>query len=245
MSQTGIFMKINQDKTILITGASQGIGRRLAVHFAPQCKELILMARNAENLAKTSKLIEEKGGSCNTFSVDLSELKSLQAFKDDLGTTSLDVLINNAADVTSKPFSDTSLEEIHRTIQTNVTGVLQLIHLLLPNLNPSATIVNISSLAGYKANPSQTVYSISKKAVNGISEALQSDLGPKGHSVLNVALGSVALTDKPDTGQSGITKTMNKIQWAIENNRHELFMDPKSKWLMRLYGAFPSLARLR
>jgi short-subunit dehydrogenase len=238
-------MKINQEITILITGASQGIGRKLAVHFAPQCKELILVARNTENLEETKKLVEENRGRCRTCSLDLSQLDSLRTFKDQLENAPIDILINNAADVTSKPFSETTLEEIQRLIQTNVTGVLQLIHLLLPNLNTPAVIVNISSLAGYKSNPSQTVYSISKKAVNGISDALQSDLGQNGKTVLNVALGSVALTDEPAPGQSGITKTMNAIQRAIETGQHDLFMDPKSKWLMRLYGAFPSLARLR
>ena len=162
-------MKIDQDKTILLTGASRGIGRKLAVHFAPQCGELILIARNSEKLKETSALVEKAGGNCRSYPVDLSRVDSIQALKDYLGNTPLDVLINNAADVTSKPLSETTLEETQRLIQTNVIGVLQLVQLLLPNLNSPATNVNVSSLAGYKPNPSQTVYSISKKAVNGIS----------------------------------------------------------------------------
>jgi len=238
-------MNIDTDKTILVTGASQGIGRKLAIHFARQCKELILMARNLDNLEETRRLVEEAGGTARVFSLDLSRLESIQEMNSGLGDASIDIIINNAADVTSKPFSETSLEEIDHLIQTNVTGVLQLVHVLLPRLNPASTIVNISSLAGYKSNPTQTVYSVSKTAVNGMSDALRADLGRDGHHVLNVALGSVALDDSPAPGQSSISVTLNCIQRAIESDEAELFMDPRSKLLMRLYAAFPFLSRMR
>lgn len=177
------------ESTVLITGASQGIGRHLAVHFGSKCGKVILWARNAEGLAATRRLVEEAGGRCATNAFDLTDLNSIQASVDALAleNDTVDVLINNAADVTSKPMLETSTAEINRLVGTNVTGPLQLCRLLLSDMieRGSGTIVNISSLAGYKTNPAQTVYSVTKKAVNGVPEALRAELTGESVSVVS------------------------------------------------------------
>ena len=101
------------------------------------------------------------------------------------------------------------------------------------------TIVNISSLAGYKPNPTQTVYSIAKGALNATSEALRAELGPRGVHIVNVALRSGG------TGpMKGPAETVaQRIERAIANREPEIFFYRSSKWLMRLYAAFPFLTR--
>ena len=100
-------------------------------------------------------------------------------------------------------------------------------------------IVNISSLAGYKPNPTQTVYSIAKGALNAISEALRAELGPRGVHIVNVALMSVG------TGpmKVPVETVAQRIERAIANREPKIFFYRRSKWLMRLYAAFPSLTR--
>lgn len=149
-------------------------------------------------------------------------------------------LINNAADVTSKPFSDTTPDEIDSLIRANVTGPLQLTRLLLPQLQTTrGAVVNVSSLAGYKANPTQTVYSVSKGAVNAMTEALNAELRRGGVHFVNIALASVG------TGPGQVTESevARRIAQAMDDGAHEVYFSALTKWLMRTYSFFPALKR--
>ncbi len=238
-----------RDKTVLITGASQGIGQYLCVHFARKGARMIGVARSESGLRKTAGLVSDAGGRFDWHIADLSDAASLKALatalqEDDAG---VDVLIHNAADVTSKSFEDTSLDEMDRLVATNVTGPLQLTKLLLPLMadRGDPSIVTISSLAGYKPNPAQTVYSVTKWAVNGLAHALRAELGPRGFHVLNVALSSVGTKDATEPGQVPVADFAQALERAIERREDELFLSGASKWLMRLYQLYPPLAKVR
>ena len=236
-------------KTILITGASQGLGQFLAVHFAKKGNRLLLLARNEEGLKDTLKEVEAAGGSGFYYITDLSDTQSLIKTAEVIESQvkKIDLLIHNAADVTSKPFLETELSEMAQLIQTNVTGPLQLTRLLLPlmELSREPSIVHLSSLAGYKPNPSQTVYSITKTAVNGMSDALRVELQPLGIHVLNVGLSSVSTASDLKRGQVHAERYAHLLESAIFNQQDELFLSPLNKWLMRLYKFFPGLMKLR
>jgi len=236
-----------QGETVLITGASQGIGRALALHFAPRCAMTYLVARNEERLAETVALVEKAGGACSPIVADLRDPQSLQRVAEAVDKAGVSVLINNAADVTSKPFQQTSLEEIDSLLRTNVIGPLQLTRLLVPKMieQGHGAIVNVSSLAGYKANPTQTVYSISKSSVNAMSEALRKELAPSGIRVVTLALPSVALEGEPTTGHVPVAEVCASIERAIERGEREVFFSLASRWLMRLYRAFPALSDVK
>lgn len=231
------------DSTILITGASRGLGRALARHFADRCRHIVVTGRSEQTLAHTVEDVRGQAGSCTPIVSDLRSQPDLERIRDSLqdAGAQLDVLIHNAADVTSKPFADTSPEEIESLIQTNVIGPLQLTRLLLPLMNESEArrIVWISSLAGYKPNPTQTVYSISKFAVNGAALALRTDLGPQAYSILNVPLSSIEFGAESRSGTVLATRACEKIERAIARKQRELFLSPVSRALMRFYGLFP------
>lgn len=231
-----------QDKVIAITGATGTVGQGLARHFASRGARLVLTARDQERLDALAKSLPP--GKVHAKSADLSDpdsLRALEAFLRD-AFPHLDVLINNAADITSKPLMETSLEEIDAQIRTNVTGTLLLCRLLVPLMQDGMKrIVNISSLAGYKPNPAQTVYSISKSGVNAISAALQAELRAQGFCVLNVAL--MGIGDGPR--QVPVADFASRLERAVERRQHELFLYRRTEWLMRLYGLIPALARLR
>src|SRR5690554_1407468 len=93
-------------KRALITGASQGIGRRLAVHLARRGAEVWLAARNTDGLAETLRMVEDAGGVGHASPCDLRDVNAIQAFAE--RADPIDLLIHNAADVTSKPFTETS-----------------------------------------------------------------------------------------------------------------------------------------
>ena len=236
-------------KTVLVTGASQGIGQYLCLHFAKKSARVIGVARSESGLRETAALVSDAGGRFDWHTADVSDVESLKALAITLKdfNVGIDVLIHNAADVTSKCFEDTSLDEMDRLVRTNLTGPLQLTRLLLPLMadrtNPS--IVTISSLAGYKPNPAQTVYSVTKWAMNGLAQALRADLGPKGFHVLNVALSSVGTKHETRPGQVPVADFAQALERAIERREDELFLSGASKWLMRLYQLYPPLARVK
>jgi len=171
--------------------------------------------------------------------------RMVEAIRDRFG--GVDILINNGADLTSKPFLETSLEAIDDLMRTNVTGLLQLTRLVAPMMaeRGSGLIVNVSSLAGSKPNVTQTVYSISKTGVNGASEALGADLRRYGIHVMNVHLPSVSAEEPTPAGQVPAAVYARKLERAMARRMPELYLSVVTKWLMRLYKFYPPLARIR
>lgn len=235
------------EKTFLITGATGQVGGALARILGPRCAKVFLTGRRVDVLQEVVEAVRAAGGTCEGIPADLGDVESLRTLAEAAvgGGGSVDVLINNAADVTSKPFTETSLAEIEAIIHANVIGALQLTRLLLPSMleRGAGAIVNISSLAGYKPNPTQTVYAISKAAVNGMSDALRAEVRGTGVHVMNVGLSSVA-TDAASQGGVPVERFASALEKALEKRQDELFLSPLSKWLMRLYKFLPFLARL-
>jgi short-subunit dehydrogenase len=238
-----------QNTTILITGASQGIGQRLAIYFAKMGAEIIIAARSQPKLDETLNLITAVGGKATPLIVDLAKVDSIEYLAQKIKALGkhVDILINNAANCNSKPLLETSLEEIDSIIRTNVIGCFQLCRLIAPTMinRGGGVIVNISSLAGYNPNPAQTVYSTSKAAVNALSEALRDELAPRGIQVINVAMESLNLEQEKVSAHITVDQFAKRLELAIEQQENELFLSNSKKWLMRLYKFLPILPRLR
>ncbi|MCC6797844.1 MAG: SDR family NAD(P)-dependent oxidoreductase [Candidatus Hydrogenedentes bacterium] len=226
-------------QTILITGATGTVGSGLAPYFAARGHRVILTARDRTRLDQLSASLKN----APAYTADLSDTDSLESLvaQLQLDEHAIDVLINNAADVTSKPFLETSLEEIDSIVRTNITGTIQLSRLIGADMavRGRGAIVNISSLAGYKPNPAQTVYSITKGALNVTSEALRAELAPRGVHLVNVALMGVGT----EAMKIPVETVAQRIERAIANREPEIFFYRSSKFLMRLYSAFPFLTR--
>ncbi len=238
------------EQSILITGASRGIGAYLARYFAPRAAHTAIVARDGDAIDRLAGELSRDGNRVDAFACDLRDSDALRELVERRLTRPIDVLINNAADTTSKPFRETSLEEIDSLIRTNVTGPLQLARLVAPGMQQrgGGAIVNLSSLAGYKSNPTQTVYSISKGAVNAMSDGLRRELGPLGISgppgirVINLALPSVSIDGIAQPGAIPVERVARTIERAISGQETaEVFFSPVSRWLMRAYRAFRGL----
>lgn len=170
------------DKVVLITGASSGLGESSARLLASRGAKLVLVARRAERLEQLVNEIRAAGGDAVYQVADVSRAADLVAAVQ-LAVSQygrLDVMINNAGLMAIAPMSECRTDEWDRMIDINIKGVLYGIAAALPvfEAQQSGHFINISSVAGIKVfSPGGTVYSGTKFAVRAISEGLRHEVG--------------------------------------------------------------------
>src|ERR1700733_10159577 len=166
-----------KDKIVIITGASSGIGKSLAVEFAKRGANLVLGARQYVTLCEITQGLEQQYNikaiavQCDvTIEEDCAHL-----IKQTLVTFSkIDVLINNAGISMRALFNDTSVEVLKKVMDVNFWGTVYCTKYALPEiLKTKGSVVGVSSIAGYKGLPGRTGYSASKFAMNGFLDALR------------------------------------------------------------------------
>jgi len=176
--------------TAVVTGASRGIGRAVAVRLAGNHR-VIAVARDAKRLRELSEEIGSSGGECRSLVVDLAKPTAIEeVFKG----IEADVLVNNAGVITKKPFTDLTSAEWHEMMDVNVNALFHVTRQLLPGMiaRRRGHIVNIASIAGRSAFPGGTGYVATKHAVLGFSESLMLEVREFGVKVSVVMPGSVA-----------------------------------------------------
>jgi uncharacterized protein len=171
--------------TVLITGASGGIGYELAKLFAKDHHNLVLVARNGPRLAQVADELQRQFGiTVKTFALDLTEPTAPQSLFARLQGegTAVGVLVNNAGYGRFGEFAEVLLEESLGQIQLNVTALTELTKLFLgPMLaRRSGKIMNVASTAGFQPGPLMAVYYATKAYVISFSEALANELADKG-----------------------------------------------------------------
>lgn len=169
------------DKVAVITGASDGIGKEIALKLAEKGVNLILLARNEKRLFEVCEKAKTLGSKkCKYYVCDLTSKKAIkqtvESIKNDF--SAVDILINNAGIWhTPKDISEFDVDEIETIISANLTGHIQLTSLIASILKKQkeAAIVNISSRSGYTAYAGQSVYGASKWGMTGFTEILKID----------------------------------------------------------------------
>lgn len=187
----------NNYKTILITGASAGIGEAVAYKFASEGYDLILLARRKDKLSELQECLhQEFGVNVNTFGVDVRDNQALE----ELFRThrpifeKTDVLINNAGLAAGmSKIQDGDLLNWERMIDTNIKGLLYISRQVLPILvkKASGLVVNVASIAGREVYPNGNVYCATKSAVKTLSQSMAIDLNGTGVKVSNIDPGMV------------------------------------------------------
>ncbi|NWF66318.1 MAG: SDR family NAD(P)-dependent oxidoreductase [Campylobacterales bacterium] len=223
--------------TILITGASSGIGAKLAKHYAKIATNLILVARDEQRL---KQLKDELDSYCHVeiFSIDLSNLFDVKNRFLQIKECheSFDLIILNAGVSLGHNKEITDFEENLTLLNTNFTSNMLIIDLLLPKLAKNSKIVFISSLASYITMPSSIAYSTSKRAMNSYAEGLRNALYKKDIHVINIKPGFV---DTPLTKKNSfkmpffmdLDTAIKKIVYAIDTNKKE-YSFPKMFYLI-------------
>ncbi|MFZ1684675.1 MAG: SDR family NAD(P)-dependent oxidoreductase [Candidatus Zixiibacteriota bacterium] len=173
-------------KRILITGASRGIGRAIALRLAGPETTLILTGRNQNDLNKTAAEAKSKGASVIQLLCDLADPNQVQALVMEASKAPLDVLINNAGVSHVKPVVEQSIEDWNDTIAVNITAPFLLCRGLIPVMSRGASIVNINSSAGRTGFGGWSSYCMSKFALDGFSKSIREELRAGGIRVISV-----------------------------------------------------------
>lgn len=178
-------------KVVILTGATQGIGRALALELAQKKPRLVLAARDAAQLEEAAAQVRARGAEVRVVPTDVGVqqdderlvAKTLEAFG------RIDVLVNNAGIGAMARFDETSdLSIYERVMRVNYFGCVYLTHAALPALKTSrGLIVTVASLAGLTGVPTRTAYAASKHAVFGFYDSLRIELRGTGVDVTMIA----------------------------------------------------------
>lgn len=181
---------------ILITGASRGIGRAVAIEFAKNKHNIIICAKSdLEGLQNTKRLVENEGVSCYIGLCDVTNEDSVKDFISDsvkiIGQT--DILINNAGISYIGLLQDMSFEDWNKVLSTNLTSAFLMSKYVIPEMlkKQSGHIINISSVWGNIGASMEVAYSASKGGINSFTKALAKELAPSNISVNAISPGFI------------------------------------------------------
>jgi 3-hydroxy acid dehydrogenase/malonic semialdehyde reductase len=185
-----------KNETLLISGASSGIGQATALLLAKQGRNIIITGRRAERLEHLKSTLEAAGANVLIGAFDIRDRAATEAFVASIPEAfrNIRVLVNNAGLAAGlSPMQDGDPDDWDQMMDTNVKGLLYLSRAVIPLMEnvEGAQIVNVSSIAGKEVYPNGNVYCASKHAVDALTRAMRIDLLPKGIRVSSVSPGMV------------------------------------------------------
>ncbi|MEU9061798.1 SDR family oxidoreductase [Streptomyces sp. NPDC048430] len=170
-----------QDKVVVITGASSGIGAVSAKALAARGAKIVAAARGQEDLDQLVADIEKSGGTAAGRLTDVADAADMQALADFTVATygRVDVLVNNAGLMLFSYWKDLALDDWNRMLDVNIRGYLNGVHAVLPVMlrQKSGHILNMDSVAGHQVGDGAGVYSATKFFVQAMTESMRRELG--------------------------------------------------------------------
>ena len=224
----------------IVTGASSGIGRAVAMELARQGAGVVVVARREDRLRELAGQIAALKPQTSVEIVvgDITDpatrQRALDAAQSKLG--GLDILVNNAGVGALGPFEDASVERVRRVMEINFFSLVEMTRLALPRLKQGVRpiVVNVGSIVGHRGVPNRSEYSASKFAVQGFSESIRAEFTKLGIDVLVVSPGPTGTeffdreiertTDAkwPKHTPADVDDVARQIVRAIRNGRHEI-----------------------
>lgn len=204
-----------KNKTVLITGASRGIGASAAREFAQLGAKVMLAARSETDIKAIADEINNAGGQAAAIACDVSDLAQVKAMVDACITTfgSLDILINNAGTVEPiDRLANTDPTAWDKLIDINVKGVYYGMREALPHMKSGGTIISIGSGAGTSALEGWSAYCTSKAAVHHLSACLDKEERENGIRALVLSPGTVATEMQVIIKDSGVNP-ISQLDW--------------------------------
>lgn len=228
-------------KTIVVTGASRGIGKAVALRFAKEGYRIVINCRkNKSLLEETKKEIEALGAPCLSFCGDIGDPDFVRQLFSQVKQTwgNIDVLINNAGISYVGLLTDISDEQWNEIIRTNLSSVFYCCREVTPLMlsNGSGKIINVSSIWGCIGASCEVAYSATKGGVNSLTKALAKELAPMNIQVNSVACGVIntdmnkflstedasELTDEIPSGRFGTTEEVADFIYSLTNGNDYL-----------------------
>jgi short-subunit dehydrogenase len=235
-------------KTIIITGASSGLGAALAVKYSNAGNNLFLFARSEERLYKTALICKNNGASVTTIIADVTDASTMQNHLDKIAEQhSVDIVVACAGVSAGTLDGPETLTQVNKIFSTNVNGVINTVMPLIPYMirKKSGNIVIISSMAGMLGLSSAPSYSASKGAVRMFSDALNGYLKTYNVHVSNVIPGYIktpmtAVNQFPMPFQISADKAAEKIIHAVERNKGVIAFPMSIYFVMKILNLLPS-----
>lgn len=206
-------MTSDSRKVVLVTGAATGIGRAIAVRFAQQGADLMILDIDPEATATTAGLVKDAGGTCHVMGGDVGNFGDVERAVDETIRRfgRIDVGVNNAGIARVGSVADTTLEDFREMFRVNVDGVFHGCKAMLPHMLAarSGKIINIASWFGKVGKANYSAYCASKAAVIGLTQSIAMEVASHKINVNAVCPGTIvdtAMRDKADA--EGLKKGM-------------------------------------
>ena len=177
---------------VLVTGASRGIGREISKKLAQEGNKVIANYNKSEEQAQN---LQRENANIEIYKADVSKREEVHKMVGEILKKhgKIDVLINNAGIAESKVFTDVTDEDWQKIINTNLYSVFCVTQEVLPNMihNKDGCIINISSIWGIVGASCETIYSVAKAGIDGMTKSLAKELGPSNIRVNSIAPGII------------------------------------------------------
>jgi NAD(P)-dependent dehydrogenase (short-subunit alcohol dehydrogenase family) len=205
-----------EGKVALITGASRGLGKAMAVALAQGGARLALVARDKEKLQESEAAVREAGSEAKIFVADVAKEADVLRLQEEVTAEfgRISILINNAGINLRKQVHEFTLEEWTRVMDTNVTSVFLMCRSFVPMMKGAGygRIINMTSIMSHVSLPGRTAYSTSKTALLGFTRALALELAPDAITVVGISPGpfgtemNTPLMNNPEVNAQFISK---------------------------------------
>lgn len=180
-------------KTALITGASKGLGKAMALALSQAGASIALVSRDAAKLNSVRQEIENGGGTAAVFAADVSDEDAVKQLQDEAAGRfgKIQILINNAGINIRKNLIDFTLDEWRSVMDTNLTSVFLMCRAFVPQMRGTGygRILSMTSIMSHISLPQRSAYSASKAALLGLIRALALELAPEGITVNGISPG--------------------------------------------------------
>jgi NAD(P)-dependent dehydrogenase (short-subunit alcohol dehydrogenase family) len=180
----------------LITGASRGLGRAIALALGDAGAKLALVGRDEDKLNETAQQAAQSGAEAAVFVADITEEAQVLGLEQDVIARfgRVDILVNNAGVVGRKPLTECTLEEWRNVLDTNLTAAFLICRAFVPHMRGRGygRIINIASVMAHVSIPGRTAYSASKAGLLGMTRALAQELAEESITVVAISPGPFA-----------------------------------------------------
>jgi NAD(P)-dependent dehydrogenase (short-subunit alcohol dehydrogenase family) len=183
-------------RVAVVTGASRGLGRAIAVALASAGASVALIGREREALSASAQEVEALGAEAAIFQTDITDEEQVRSLESDVLARfgHADILVNNAGINVRKSFDEISLEEWNQVLATNLTSVFLMCRSFVPQMKGRGygRIINVTSTLSHVSLPQRSAYSASKAGLLGLTKALALELAAEGITVVAISPGPFA-----------------------------------------------------
>ena len=186
-------MKQLDGKVALITGASKGLGKAMALALGEAGAQVALVSRDLAQLSAVAVEVRQRGACAEVFQADIASEEQVWRLEQEVVARfgKVDILINNAGINIRKPLVEFTLEEWNSVMDTNLTSVFLMCRAFIPHMSGRGygRIINMTSIMSHVSLPGRTVYSSSKSGLLGLTRALAQELAADGITVVGISPG--------------------------------------------------------